>query len=548
MYSRPSTLLALALVTTVAVGLFSPSAFAAKKNFQDKIGAAEDIGPTIALSPFEVRAESIEFKDWIKIESPHFLLYTDASSKVAMRLVKEMEMVHQAAQFYFRRTAVKIPPVIVVLPTGRSDWRKIANKGGVEWQVASSMVGNTRNIISIQYDWQQDGLDSMWSMIGTREVRSMNIKGPLWFNRGVSSFFHTVEFRNDTLTIGKQSIYAYTVSQRGWMNWPKFFSISHRSPEFVKDSDTLHHYLGQSAVFAHFLLTNSDPAWTQRLIRWAAYLEAGNEPTEESFKETFQLDWKGFEKMVDQMLNGGKYTTGIIKFPPAALAFPVTKVDLPAREMRELFVLTQILNQDTPDSDKSLEALLARGLKIEGFRELLADACQKRDRLDSNLEELRSIMSNGSANPAVYTQAATILFNRSVPKYTPDARLGADTQQIREWCNKALELEPLYVEANELLAWTEAFAPSVEKTNLEAIARICRTLDGKAATDQALTALAIARWRSGGLKQARTLCERLNASPFTGPQAKTITKDLLARLDASVSISTVPADAAAAGK
>jgi hypothetical protein len=547
MSSRRSTLVASFLALLAIAAALSPSAFAAKKNPSGNLKADEDFGPTIALSPFEVRAESIEFKDWIKIESPHFILYTDASTKAATRLVKEMEMVHQAAQFYFRRKAVKVPPVFIVLPTGRSDWRKIANKGGVEWKVASSMVGNTRRIISIQYDWQQDGLESMWSMLGVREVESMNIEGPLWFNRGVAKFFQTVEFRNDTLTIGKQSIYAYLVRERGWMDWAKFFKISYRSPEYVKDSDALHHYLGQCSVFAHFLLTNSDPVWTQRLIRWAAYLDAGNEPTEEAFKDTFQLDWKGFEKLVDQMLNGGEYTTGIIKFPPAALNFPITKVDLPAREMRELFVLTQILNQDTVDSDKSLDALLARGLKTEGFRELLADACQQRDRLDSNLERLRSLIADGSSNPAVYTQAADVLFDRSVPKTTLDARLGDEAAQIRDWCNRALELEPLYMEANELLAWTEALAPSVEKANLETIARICRTIDGKAATDEALTALAMARWRSGGLKQSRTICERLIASPFSGLRARRIAKELLAKLDDATG-PTPPAVSAAVEK
>ena len=81
------------------------------------------------------------------------------------------------------------------------------------------------------------------------------------------------------------------------------------------------------------------------------------------------------------------------------------------------------------------------------------------------------------------------------------------------------------------MAWTEALAPTVTKSNIETITSICRTLDGKAATDEALIALAIARWRSGGLRQTRTICESLIASEFSGPKAKSLAKDLLARLD-----------------
>ena len=103
MHLRRFTVVLSGLLLTIGLQLFSPVAVAAKKSPQAKAGSPEVSGPTIALSPFEVRAESIEFKDWIKIDSPHFVLYTDASTKVATRLVKEMEMVHQAAHFYFRR-------------------------------------------------------------------------------------------------------------------------------------------------------------------------------------------------------------------------------------------------------------------------------------------------------------------------------------------------------------------------------------------------------------------------------------------------------------
>jgi len=58
-------------------------------------------------------------------------------------------------------------------------------------------------------------------------------------------------------------------------------------------------------------------------------------------------------------------------------------------------------------------------------------------------------------------------------------------------------LEPLYLEANELLAWSEAFAPTVKNADVETIAGICRALDGNARTDNVFTALAIAQWRRG---------------------------------------------------
>ena len=496
---------------------------------------AKDAGPIIEMSPFEVRAQSMEFDRWIKMESPHFLIYTDASTKEATRLLKEMEMVHQAAQFYFKRKAMKRAKRIVVLPTGKSDWRKLASKGGVEWAVASSLTGQTRELLLVQYDWQEDGLGAVWSMAGHSEIAGMNIDGPFWFRRGVARFFGTVEFTHDTLTIGKESDYSAAIIRQGWMPWDQYFSITARSPEFTKDTPLLHQFEGQSAVFTHYFLTSSDPAGAARLLAWAAYLEAGNPPTKESFKELFGVDWSEWETLSMRILKGGTYTTGVIRFPPAALNFPVTKLDLSVREMRELFILSQIMNQRTKESDTSLDALLLKGLKTESLREVLADACDSRSRNAECLIQQRALIAAGTTNQAVYTAAATAVFKASIKELSPDARLGDATEEIRSWCTKALALEPLDVQANETLAWTEALAPTVGKSNLDTIARICRTLDGTAPTDQALAALAVARWRAGANAQARALCERIDISVFTRKSARGIVHELLAKLDAGES-------------
>src|ERR1019366_10320882 len=135
-------------------------------------------------------------------------------------------------------------------------------------------------------------------------------------------------------------------------------------------------------------------------------------------------------------------------------------------------------------------------------------------------------------NAAVYTDAANILFRRRQVSYTLDSRLdGEEGDEVRAWCQKAIKLEPLYVKADELLAWGEAFAPTVEKRNIETIAGICRVLEGNARTYNVLTALAIAQWRMGNMAEARSLAERILASDLSGRSAKQLARELLARLN-----------------
>src|SRR6185503_9517942 len=78
--------------------------------------------PAVTMSPFEVQANSVEFRKWIKVGSPNYVVYTDASGSDASQLLRELEMLHAAGEVFFGRRALRFPPVTVILPTASSDW------------------------------------------------------------------------------------------------------------------------------------------------------------------------------------------------------------------------------------------------------------------------------------------------------------------------------------------------------------------------------------------------------------------------------------------
>lgn len=447
-----------------------------------------DEGPVVALSPFEVTAEKLEFHRWLKLSSPHFILYTDVGSDDATELARQMEMMDQAVQFFLHRKSKYQAPLIAVLPSNASDWNKFRSRGGVEWQVGTSLVGKTQRMLLAQYDWQSTGLKSVWALLAGWEVEGLDLKGPLWFQRGLSTFFGRAEFAGDALTIGKISQESYSIAKYGWMDWPKFFSLTASAPEYMKDTDDHRRFEGQAAAFTHYILTQPDKTLTAKLLSWAAYLDVGNPPTEVSFKQFFQSDWKGIEAQIGKLQQGGEYKTAHLQFPPAALQFSVATTSPRVGELRELIVLAQILNQHTPESDISLDTLLSRGIKTPQFRELLADACENRKRPEPELQLLRQVITAGSSNPRVYSTAARLLFEKALPRLSLDGRVDEPASDIRLWCRRAIEIEPLDITANEILAWTEALAPALEKQNIETILEACRRLEGNAATDEVLSA------------------------------------------------------------
>ena len=198
--------------------------------------------------------------------------------------------------------------------------------------------------------------------------------------------------------------------------------------------------------------------------------------------------------------------------------------------MRELLLLTQILNQDTAKSDDLLAYLLKKGLRSESLRELLATACIKRGRTVDALTLLRTLIREGTDNPQVYEEAARLLFANMAPVITPAIRLGPEADEGRDWCAQALALEPGLQRANEILAWTMALAEPLDPTTDVTIRNcLARTDSLLPATIEA--ALAVSCWRDDDAPQARQHCTALLASKCTPLPVREIINGLLTRLD-----------------
>jgi hypothetical protein len=317
-----------------------------------------------------------------------------------------------------------------------------------------------------------------------------------------------------------------------WLSWPNFFQVTSSSPEFTK-KDGHRRFIGQSAAFVHSLLTNPDPAWRERLVRWATLQQAGVEPNETEFSKVFGYTWDTWQKEMDEHVRDRSEMTSTIHFTKEEASFPRAKVDLATREMRELFVLAQIHNQRIPASETSLDLMLAKGLKTESLRGLLLEACVKWKRQDAVQEQLRLMVGAGTQNPAVYAMAAEKLFRSRVTKISPRESVGDAAPEIRDLCRKALAIEPLHPEASNILAWTEALRPEVLSANVAAIEAISRTMSGIAPLQEIVGALAVAHWRTGNLKQARALAESLRDSPFANKKGKELAAALLKELGPS---------------
>ncbi len=493
----------------------------------------------VTLSPFEVVANTVEFKAWKKFSSEHFILYTDSGEKDSVRLLRNLEMLRLVEMAFFLRRPLALSRIVIVMPTSSSDWRKIASKGSVQWQVATSSAGwlACRSVL-VQYDWDEDGAGLVQCSVAKIVLDDIDLTGPLWFTTGIGRFFETAEFNKDKVTIGRENPGVLALRAEGWLEWPVFFAVNSSSPEFTQER-SVQRYVGQCTAFVQYLLTNKEPAWVDRLLLWDALMDAGAPPNEADFKANFGQDWPTWQKTMEHYLSGGEYVVKTYTLPPDVAQTPVTRHDLKAREMRDLFVLAQIQAQNIPASDAALDSILASGLKTSGLREMLIEACHERGRPDVVVAKCRELIAEGSTNAGVYATAADVLFWKDIRDIKLTSNIGEDGPQIEAWCRQALAIEPLLEPANATLAWTLALKPKPSTQDLADIKSICKRMSGVVVTSPMFAALAMAHRRSGDPKYALHIADALLKSKYTAKRDRRLAEQLIQDIT-GIPAATVP--------
>jgi hypothetical protein len=489
----------------------------------EKGAIAEEV---VRLSPYEVWARSIEFAKWNKISSPHFVVYTDATLSETQALLRRLEMLRLAVSKLMQRPIRGTIPMRLVLPTASSDWRKLEHKGEIEWSASVSVTDTLTQLVMVQDDWQSHDFAGLLGPVVFMQLRLMNLSEQLWFNQGVGLYFETAVFKGNTVLLGEANPRMMGLTQ-GWMPWSKFFAVTRHSPEYLEHHQ-IDRYLGQCAAFMHHALSSPDPAWRERTMTWAALLDAGYAPSEALFQRTFGIEgWKQWEQTINLYLRRGRFTQHKIVMEEMAGDITTVSHDLPVQEMRELFVLAQVINQSTPEARASFEALVHKGIKSADLRDLLVEACLKWERESLADELLDQLIAEHSTNAAAYTLRAQRRLARCLPRISAGSRLPPDeAEAIRSLCQQALALDPLCVETLNTLVWAEALGERISPGNIEVIKQAYNAAKGCITMDQIMAALAVAHWRLGDEATARILGQMLMDSPYTGVEMRILVAEI----------------------
>ncbi len=487
----------------------------------------------VELPPFYVWAIEVDFSGWTRLQSPNFIVYTDAPLKQVRPIMRQMEMMHLLVQDTFGRRPLNKSRAIIVLPAEQSVWNQLRSKGVVEWRTAVSHFKWIQPGCVVQYDWKNKGIHYLWASMFHLELNWLGIEMPLALSKGFSSYFETAQLTHEGLRIGEQNDRILTAKDpKNWFGWDELFKIDTRSPEYVKDSDSFRDFMGQSALFVHFLMvTEGENGAIEKLLKWAALMRANHPPTENRFIEVFGMSWEECNRCLKQFVRRKNDFGKLHHFSSENLDISITEKNVKKQEMQDLFVLVQIITQKIPESEMALDILLSYGLPTPKLRPLLVSGCRFWDRNKAVMEQLKILIREGNPPPEVFDLGTRLLGEKYLTQPGLTTLSQKEYDELRLWAHRALQMEPLLGRVVEILALTEAFAPEVDSDTLGTIKELALRLEGNGYTDDVLMAFALVAYRVEAWERSRGVCERLINSEYTKQDIRIMADKLLRNIE-----------------
>ncbi|MGE0126637.1 MAG: tetratricopeptide repeat protein [Blastocatellales bacterium] len=260
-------------------------------------------------------------ESWTKVVSANFVVVSDSSEKEAIKVAAMLEQFRYTASLLFPKTKVKAPvPTKVYLFRSHGSFRpfkpkykgKIRNDangyffgaGDHSFIALTTEAGGGRGYEVIFHEYQHF-------------ILSANMPhAPLWLDEGLAEYYSTFDPRSegrDVLLGGVVHRHVQSLRKAVLMPLEKLFSIDPKSREYSQANKAGLFY-AQSWALSHYLMQGNGGKRQPQFARFISLLGEGK-PVEESFRQSFQADYKTIEKELQSYIANFSFPARVYSFP-----------------------------------------------------------------------------------------------------------------------------------------------------------------------------------------------------------------------------------------
>ena len=396
--------------------------------------------------------------EWVEVHSKHFTVITDDGEKNGRTTLMKFEQMRAGFGSVFQKATVNIPvPLeIIAFRSGKEMKQYAPLFNGKPVELAGYFQqGEDRNFIALDLS-APNGWSTVFHEYGHLLLNGNLRDMPLWVNEGFADFFSGMEISGKYMSLGTipQGYGEILVNSR-WMKTADLIGVEHTSRDY-NEGDRRNVFYAQSWLTVHYILLKHKEA---QLDTYVKLTEDQHMPRPEAFEKAFGMTTNLFDKELERYLHG---TMQYLRAPApqedagAIEVHPLSKSDTEATLADFKFHMMDHKAEGIADFERILSEDPGNTL---ANRELGYSYIQ-RGEFEKAAPYLKKASETGSTDPRVH------FFNAMVLSRSRSGILNVDPGKIdaiQAELKKAIELDPDYAEAYNLLAFTESRKNDLEQ-------------------------------------------------------------------------------------
>jgi tetratricopeptide (TPR) repeat protein len=397
-------------------------------------------------------------ESWLQLESPHFLVLSNAGEKASVKTARQFEQFHAAlARLLQISRESAISPVRVILFDSSASFfpyqpryrNKTKETGGY---FLHRPDGNY--IVITRESRGRDPLGVIYHEYVHCYLHNRVAYLPLWFSEGLAEYFSTFKiFEAKGTEIIGQPLARHLQRLRGSALIPlrTLLTVDRASPVY-NESDKVGMFYAESWLLVHYLMLGEEGRYRPKLIRFLRNLES-EIPVEENFKREFGVDFAKMEKAVSFYANRFLFPSETAQNREKGEIQDVAARPVPLAELQGMLgdLFYQINRLEA--AEKSLLSSLALDPNLALSRICLAQLRIRQNRLEEALDLLEAAVAEAPAVPralANYAYALSLqgewkkaaeLYLKTIPLQPGWARLYAEFAGVQTELGMAQEAE-----------------------------------------------------------------------------------------------------------
>lgn len=405
----------------------------------------------LALAGGDVLALPAETDSWIRVETAHFTLYSNASERRTVDLGRRLERFRAVLSLFYKKFKID-PPAPTLIYVFKHDasfrpYRTLYNDRFVE--SAGVFVGwPDGSYIAMNGDPGTDPLDIIYHEY-VHQFLNNNLHGiPPWFNEGLAECYSTFQADDKSASIGKTPAeHVLFLRENNLISLRHLFAITHDSPDYNEGTRRGIFY-AQSWALVHYFMWDK----AERRSQLGAFLDRlsrGEEP-DQAFTASFATTYEKLEQELRAHVSGTRFLFNAVKFSDLPLdtstrVAPMKREEILAR-LGDLIVHVQ--PERPSEAEKHYrEALKFNPTYASAFTGL-AVLNEKAERYDEAVALFEKALAIEPDDPMTCFHFGRCLTRRYGARVNPggDDQVPPDVARARDLLGKAIKLRPGFAE------------------------------------------------------------------------------------------------------